>query len=171
MHPKPSNLDALRIDRSPTPPAGGRGGRGWLLLVGVLGVAAGGWWMLRTREGAVKPPAVQAQGQLRQEQNAGYGARTLLNASGYVTTRLNATVSSKVTGKVVAVLVEEGMEVAKDQILATLDASNAEAGLRLAEAQLAAARLNLAETEPMAEFTAAELKRLTTLGSSRSVSL
>ncbi len=42
--------------------------------------------------------------------------------------------------------------------------------MRLAEAQLAAAKLNLAETSPQAEFTAAESKRLTTLESPRSVS-
>ncbi len=136
-------------------------------------MAAGGWWLTRTREVIVKPPAglVQAPAPARQDPGAGGGRRTLLNASGYVTTRLDATVSSKVTGKVAEVLVEEGMRVEKDQVLAKLDASNAEAGLRLAEAQLAAAQMNLAETEPMAEFTAAELKRLTTLGSSRSVSL
>ncbi|MEI6673989.1 MAG: efflux RND transporter periplasmic adaptor subunit [Verrucomicrobiota bacterium] len=169
MYPKSSNLDALRIDRSATPPAGRRGGRGWVLLVGVLGVAAGGWWLTRVRGTPVKLSVVPVP--VRQEQGTGNGGRTLLNASGYVTTRLDATVSSKVTGKVVEVLVEEGMQVAKGQILAKLDASNAEAGLRVAEAQFAAAGLNLAETEPMAEFTVAELKRLTTLGSSRSVSL
>ena len=35
----------------------------------------------------------------------------MLNASGYVTARREATVSSKVTGKVVEVLIEEGMKV------------------------------------------------------------
>jgi RND family efflux transporter MFP subunit len=58
----------------------------------------------------------------------------------------------------------------KGQVLAKLDASNVEAGLRLAEAQLASARLNLAETEPMVKYTNAELKRLTGLEETRAVS-
>jgi multidrug efflux pump subunit AcrA (membrane-fusion protein) len=37
--------------------------------------------------------------------------KTLLNASGYVTARRAATVSSKVTGKVVEILIEEGVKV------------------------------------------------------------
>jgi RND family efflux transporter MFP subunit len=101
---------------------------------------------------------------------AGGGGRTLLNASGYVTTRLAATVSSKVTGKVAEILIEEGMKVEKGQVLARLDASNVETGLRLAEAQLESARMSLAETEPMVRYTANELKRFTMLEGTKSVS-
>ena len=173
MQSEPSSLDALRIDRSPAPPRSGGGGWGWavaVLMVLVAGV--GGWWVMRANgANGAKAPAKQEQEQAQaQRPEPGGGRRTLLNASGYVTTRLDATVSSKVTGKVAEILVEEGMRVEKGQILAKLDASNAQAGLRLAEAQLATATLNLAETEPMVKFTEAELKRITTLGSSRSVS-
>ena len=45
----------------------------------------------------------------------------MLNASGYVTARRRATVSSKITGKVVEVNVEEGMAVTQGQVLARLD--------------------------------------------------
>lgn len=72
--------------------------------------------------------------------------RTVLNASGYVTARREATVSSKVTGKIIAVYVEEGMQVHEGQILARLDETNVRASLRLAEAQVDAARAALAET-------------------------
>ena len=44
-----------------------------------------------------------------------------MNASGYVTARREATVSSKVTGKVIEVLVEEGMKVEQGQVLARID--------------------------------------------------
>ena len=54
----------------------------------------------------------------------------MLNASGYVTARRRATVSSKVTGKVVEVLIEEGMVVAAGQLLARLDSSNVRAAAR-----------------------------------------
>jgi len=45
----------------------------------------------------------------------------VLNASGYVTARRRATVSSKVTGKVIEVFVEEGHAVREGQVLARLD--------------------------------------------------
>src|ERR1035441_9831902 len=59
--------------------------------------------------------------------------RTVLNASGYVTARRQATVSSKVTGKVAEVLVEEGMKVQEGQVLARIDDTNVKTSLRLAE--------------------------------------
>jgi len=43
-----------------------------------------------------------------QEERADPAGGTVLNASGYVTARRRATISSKVTGRVVDVLVEEG---------------------------------------------------------------
>ena len=83
----------------------------------------------------------------------------MLNASGYVTARRRATVSSKVTGKVLEVFVEEGKAVRKGQVLARLDDSQIRAALAVAEAQLAAAQRGAAEDE--ARLKQAEL----TLGS------
>ena len=167
MHAKPANLDALRIDRSQAAPTSRRGTWRWLIALLILAAAvAGVWWLIRGSGIVVKTAMVQAPSAASTS-----GGRTLLNASGYVTTRLKATVSSKITGKVAEIRVEEGMQVDKNQILATLDDSNVQSGLRLAEAQLAAAKLALAESEPLAKFAAAELKRLTTLDSPRSVSL
>ena len=54
----------------------------------------------------------------------------MLNASGYVTARRRATVSSKITGKVVEVNVEEGMAVTQGQVLARLDDSTPQGGAR-----------------------------------------
>lgn len=166
MPPSPANLDALRIDRSQAAPTPRRGGWRWLLALLLLGAVAGAWWLTRASGISVKTATVQVP-----SADGGGGGRTLLNASGYVTTRLKATVSSKITGKVAQIMVEEGMKVEKDQVLAKLDASNVASGLHLAEAQLAAAKLNLTETEPQAKFAAAELQRVTALGSSKSVSL
>ena len=59
---------------------------------------------------------------------------SVLNASGYVTARRRATVSSKVTGKVIEVNVEEGMAVREGQVLARLDDSTLQAALALARA-------------------------------------
>jgi RND family efflux transporter MFP subunit len=71
----------------------------------------------------------------------------VLNASGYVTARRRATVSSKITGKVIEVNVEEGMAVKEGQVLARLDDEQARAGLALAQAQLEATRRAAQENE------------------------
>jgi len=65
---------------------------------------------------------------------------SVLDASGYVTARMQATVSSKITGKVLEVFIEEGMFVEKDQILAQLDDSTVKAELNFAETQLREAK-------------------------------
>lgn len=164
MDSKPSSLDALRIDRTQALPKAG-GGRIWWAVLLVLAIASGAfWWFMKSKGISVKTATV------RVESASGGNSRTLLNASGYVTARVEATVSSKITGKVVETLVEEGMKVEKGRIVARLDASNAEAGLRLAEAQLVSAKLGLAEAEPMLEHTRSEMKRLDALGESRAVS-
>ena len=164
METKPPSLDALRIDRSQASQSSG--GRWWIIVVVLVLIALAVWWFMRP-----KPPSVQtATVQVRSTSTGSSGAKTLLNASGYVTTRLEATVSSKVTGKVAEILVEEGMKVEKDQVLARLDSSNVQASLRLAEAQLASARTNLAETEPMVKLAGIELKRLSALVETKAIS-
>ena len=72
---------------------------------------------------------------------------TVLNATGYVTARRQATVSSKITGKVMEVNVEEGMAVREGQILARLDDSTHRAALALAEAQMVASERAVRELE------------------------
>ncbi len=84
-------------------------------------------------------------------------ASSVLDASGYVVARREATVSSKLTGKVEEILVEEGMRVEKDQIVARLDAATQQAQLDLANAQVIAARAALVEIE--AQLRAARLER------------
>ena len=70
-----------------------------------------------------------------------------MNASGYVTARRRATVSSKITGKVIEVNVEEGKAVRQGQVLARLDDSTARAGLALAKAQHSASIRAVHENE------------------------
>jgi RND family efflux transporter MFP subunit len=168
MESQPSKLDALRIDRSSQAPIHHRsgGGMAWWIVLLVLLLAGGGFWYFKMREQApvVKTAVARSQG------SGGSSARTLLNASGYVTTRLDATVSSKVTGKVREILVEEGMKVEKDQVLARLDDSNVQSGLRLAEARLDSAKRSLEESDPALAFAEAELVRQAGLESNRAVS-
>ncbi|MGN6184612.1 MAG: efflux RND transporter periplasmic adaptor subunit [Thermoanaerobaculia bacterium] len=77
---------------------------------------------------------------------AGETRGAVLNASGYVTARRQATVSSKVTGKIIEVFIEEGMQVKAGQELARLDTSYAARGLALAQAEAKSAESALAET-------------------------
>ncbi len=136
-------LKELHIDRSDKARKGGSGGLALALLALLLMlVAAGGWWWLS--QGAA---AIVSLATVEQVSAADSASATVLDASGYVTARLRATVSSKITGKIVEVLVEEGMTIEEGQLLARLDDSTASRQLALAQAELAAARGSLAETE------------------------
>jgi RND family efflux transporter MFP subunit len=147
-------LSELRIDRdarstSKTP-------RVLLLVVAailVLGAAGTAYW--RSQRSA---PAVRLAEVTRPA--AGEPMRgAVLDASGYVVARRKATVSSKVTGKIVAANVEEGMVVEEGQVLARLDDSLISRQVALAESQVETARTSLAETEVLLRQAKIELGR------------
>jgi RND family efflux transporter MFP subunit len=71
----------------------------------------------------------------------------VLNASGYVVARRIATVSSKVTGRIVEVLFEEGAAVRDGQVLARLDPATAEAEHLVTSRSLEATRRDVREIE------------------------
>jgi RND family efflux transporter MFP subunit len=71
----------------------------------------------------------------------------VLDASGFVVARRQATVSAKVTAKVIAIFVEEGMAVKAGQVLAKLDTSQASLQHGLAEKQIEAANANVNEIQ------------------------
>ena len=165
MSSEKATLDALRIDRGNRDIRRQKAGTRWLpiaLLAGALIFGCGFWWLSRPKAIAVTTVVARMKG--------GTVDQTLLNASGYVTARRAATVSSKVTGKVTEMLVEEGMKVEANQVLARLDASNVEASLHLAEAQLDSARAAVEETKPNLAFAKRELKRFTELAATKVVS-
>ena len=114
---KPS-LDQLRIERKPEKEASGFGKAVSLILVLALLAACAAYWFWIRPGSAIEVLTVAAR-ELQRE-----AAATVLNASGYVTARRQATVSSKFTGKVTEVLIEEGMLVESGQVLARLDDSN-----------------------------------------------
>jgi len=151
MNDTSDRIGALKIDREAASPSSS--GRLWLLALAVIVVLLLGWWfVLRPSVGSVvvetdtarRPPSIAA-------------ASSVLDASGYVVARRQATVSSKLTGKVEEVLVEEGMRVEKDQIVARLDDKTQQAQLGLANAQIVAARAALAEID--AQLRSARLER------------
>ncbi|MCA9410038.1 MAG: efflux RND transporter periplasmic adaptor subunit [Candidatus Omnitrophica bacterium] len=157
MTPEQKKLDSLRIERPEKSSSGARGVLVTVILIGLL--AAGGvfGWKNWPKTAEVRTIVVQ-------ETKSG-GERTLLNASGYVTARREATVASKVTGKVIEVMVEEGMEVEAGQVLAKIDSSNVEQSLELAQARLASASQAVEETKANLNQAEIDLRRTTALAS------
>ena len=82
---------------------------------------------------------------------SGSSASSILDASGYVVARRKATVSSKITGKVLEVLIEEGMYVEEGQLLAQLDDRTYKADLEYAESQLKQAQIAFKSTSALIE--------------------
>jgi RND family efflux transporter MFP subunit len=153
------SLDELRIERRPETSAA-RPGRlvAWILVIAAgLAAVAYGLWPAPAAE--VRTAIASGSGQ----RAAGSGVGTVLNASGYVTARRQATVSSKFTGRVTEVLIEEGMEVEEGQVLARLDDSNLSPALALAEAQRVSAERGAAETDALLTEARLNLERTESL--------
>lgn len=143
MDDKAALLNQLRIDRTEPP---GRGtARIWIVLgaLAVIGAAAAGgsFWV---RSSGIPVRVVEPQ----PVADAGAAsAGSILDASGYVVARRQATVASKITGKMVELDIEEGDHVREGQVIARLDDSNVRAALAAAQAQLDFVKAGLAETE------------------------
>lgn len=151
-------LEGLRIEREQDLEPRPRPGR-WLALVAMLIAAAAAVWWYFLRPVPVRVVTAQTA--------VVSGPRVLLNASGYVTARREATVSSKITGKVKEVFIEEGQHVEANQVLARLDDANARAALAYAEAVLAATRSNQIETDVRLDEARRELRRIEALVANR----
>src|SRR5262245_11771836 len=139
---KSEMLKQLRIDRSGSVGRSRSRARTVGAVVAALALLLGVvlWFAARPT-----PPIVQ----VAVARAAGQGPGPVLDASGYVTARRQATVSAKITGKVTEILIEEGMRVKEGDVLARLDDTEARAQLQLAQAQLTAARSQLAEVRAM----------------------
>lgn len=93
-----------------------------------------------------RPDPVEVETRMARVAPQGNAVSSVLDATGYVTARRYATVSSKVTAKVLEVLVEEGMRVEEGQVVARLDDSNARKGLAVEQANRTLAEAQLEET-------------------------
>jgi RND family efflux transporter MFP subunit len=157
MSSDPRALEDLRIAHS----ARGSGSVPWWAWALVVVLSAAGavvfFWArapraIEVRTAVVEQPTVASQG-------GGAG----LNASGYVVARRRATVSSKITGRVTEVHVEEGMPVRKGQVLARLDPATYDKALSLAEAELEASRRGVAEIRARLDLARLTAKRFQSL--------
>jgi RND family efflux transporter MFP subunit len=135
-------LKELRIDRDA--PADGSSSHLRLWLgIGAAVVLAGlfaAWFFSREKPIEVKVATARSM-------PATSTGTSVLDATGYVTARRQATVSAKITGKVREVRIEEGQHVAAGEILATLDDSEARVEVDLRRAQVAAAHAQQAQAD------------------------
>jgi HlyD family secretion protein len=149
---EPLNLESLRLTRDDTELRYNRFRRRRILIISLLLLTIGGvalWWFLT---GSFLSPKVQVAPVIKM-----YPAQavTLLNASGYVVAQHKASVSSKSTGRLSYLGVEEGSRVKKGEIIARLENEDLTAARDRAAANLNAAKAALGQAE--AELTDARL--------------
>ncbi len=137
--------------------------RRWLIVALVVVLAAAAWAVLgRSKPLEAELATVGAP--------AAPGQTAVLSASGYVVARRLATVSSKVTGRVIEVTFEEGSEVEAGQALARLDDATTRAAFNVAARQRDAARMDLREVEVRLAEANRELERQRQLRAQKLVS-
>ena len=133
-------LKELRIERDAPEDGAPSRLRLWLALgaAAVVLVALLAWFFNRERPVEVTVATARPM-------PAASAGTSVLDATGYVTARRQATMSAKITGKVRDVRIEEGQRVEAGDILATLDDSEARVDVELRRAQVASARAQLEE--------------------------
>jgi RND family efflux transporter MFP subunit len=160
-------LDSLRIERNNEPSSSGPSPLYKWLVVGALALAVAVGLYALLHEKAIEVETATA---VQSSSSGGASAAAVLNASGYVVARRQATVSSKVTGKVAEVLIEEGMAVKEGQLLARLDDTTTRPVYALSQRQLDAARKNLNEVEVRVAEAERNLRRTQQLRQDKLVS-
>lgn len=165
MNTKADLLNELRIDRKAPPEPPRRRGLWIAIAVVVLLLLLVAGWALFGRDGGVEvrtAPVVAI--------TAGGANASVLDATGYVVARRTATVSSKITGRVREVLIEEGQRVEAGDIMATLDPIDADAQRTLSASQLAAARSQTGSVQAQLAQAEADATRLQSLVAQQLVS-
>ena len=161
-------LNELRIEGQQRESDGRGDGRRWWwpALAGVLvSVLLGGvaWWFLGARPIPVQTATAVAPG-------GGGGAGAVLQATGYITARRMATVSTQITGTLTHVLIEEGDHVEKGQVIARLEDSGLRASLDVANANVMSAQAQVATAQAQLVQAEADSRRQDTLVASGMIS-
>ncbi|WP_198414955.1 efflux RND transporter periplasmic adaptor subunit [Piscinibacter terrae] len=149
-------MKELRIDHGEREPEGSGVPRWVWTVVAVVVVLAGlggaGWWLL-----AGRAPTVQTAEAVAPSPTSAVGA--VLQATGYVTARRQATVSAQMTGTLTKVLIEEGDRVQAGQVLAQLEDSALKATLNAAQANLLASQAQVTQAQAQLAQAQADEKR------------
>jgi RND family efflux transporter MFP subunit len=161
MNATADQLHQLRIERKPG--AKRRKRKLWPWIVGAIVLAIAALIAMST----MRPVPVQT---VAARDAADPANASLLDASGFIVARRIATVSSKTTGRVREVLIEEGQRVEAGQVLATLDPIDANAQQELARAQLAASQSQAAQVQAQLREAEASAVRLSSLVQQKLVS-
>jgi RND family efflux transporter MFP subunit len=154
---KKALLGQLRIDRGEPAASGGAGRRLWFIAAaGGLAalVAAGAWYVLSARAAAPVRTALAQPSAATATDSA-----SVLDATGYVTARREATVSAQITGTVAEVLIEEGDHVKEGQVLGRLDDTAQRAALAQASAQLHSAQALLVQDQAQLAQSERDVRR------------
>ena len=151
---KAALLNSLRIDRQA--PAPRPSYRKWVVFAGGFVALVLFLWLVDLPSPQDPVPLRVSTAVAAAQLSTG---SSVLDATGYVVARRQATVSSKTTGKVVEVMIEEGMQVNKDQLLARLDDSIPRAQYELAQSQLESSRAGLAELDIALQQAQLDLQR------------
>lgn len=152
MENKGELLNQLRIDRNKVEPPSRAP---WIVAVIALvlvAIAAAWWWMSTQRSFEVSAVTAIAP-------SAGGSSAAVLQATGYVTARRQATVSAQITGTLSEVLIEEGEHVEAGQVLARLEDTAQQANLAQAQAQVAQARAQVGQFQARLDQARRDLLR------------
>ncbi len=140
-------LNNLKIDRSKNPIEDESSSRK-LIILGLAVFIVGVFSWIFLSEDELKEVTTFTVKSLQMSDSS---ATSILDASGYVVARRRATVSSKMTGKVMKVFIEEGMYVEEGQLLAQLDDSTMIADLNYSQSQLNEAKRVFNRTKELAK--------------------
>jgi RND family efflux transporter MFP subunit len=135
-------LQQLRIDRTERAPEDAAGRGRWIIaaVAALAALVALGWfWFAGSKALPVHVALARAL------PGGASASASILDATGYVTARREATVSAQITGTLTQVLIEEGDRVKAGQVLGRLDDTSQRAALAQAEAQLHTAQALLAQ--------------------------
>ena len=147
MSEKEDLLNNLKIDRSEEPSSSEGAKNKFTLLAAAVVIVLGFFWFFNQEEEITEVTTFT----VKSLNNSDSPSASILDASGYVVPRTRATVSSKITGKVMEVFIEEGMYVKEGQILAQLDDSSAVAELNYSISQLDEARRVFERTKELTQ--------------------
>ena len=140
-------LNNLKIDRTKVPETEDSSSRKLILLVIAIVIVGSFSWIFLSEEELKEVTTFT----VKSLQMSDSSATSILDASGYVVARRRATVSSKMTGKVMKVFIEEGMYVEEGQLLAQLDDSTMIADLNYSQSQLNEAKRIFNRTKELAQ--------------------
>lgn len=141
MTSTPPDLSRLRIDRDQPAPGQTKALKWTLGLAGAAGLFLAAVFLLPGRNAAVDVRVARAE-----VVGAGTAGGAGITANGYVVARTRASVSSRISGRITSLVVEEGSVVRRGQVMAQLENAEFVAAVEQAVAESLRAEASLNET-------------------------